>query len=86
MKISFFFVVPFDIPSDPVVTLVGDISTKANDINTRLSKKFEEVMFKYIVGTDTGDAAWEKWLKEAKKLGEDELCKIYNDRHKELGL
>jgi len=73
-------------PADPVVTLVGDISTRASDINNRLTKKFEEVMFKYIVGTETGDAAWEKWLKEAKKLGEDEICKIYNDRHKELGL
>ena len=73
-------------PSDPVVTFVGDTATKASDIVGRLSKKFEEVMFKYIVGTETGDAAWDKWLKEAKKLGEDELCKIYNNRHKELGL
>ena len=43
-------------------------------------------MFKYIIGQETGDVAWEKWLKEAKKLGEDELVEIYNRRHKELGL
>ncbi len=73
-------------PADPVVTFVGRTATDANDIIQRLSKEFEEVMFKYIVGTDTGDAAWNKWLHQAKKLGEDDICKIYNDRHKELGL
>ena len=73
-------------PADPVVTFADENSTKVNDLKTKLSKKFEEVMFKYVVGQDTGDKAWENWLKEAKKLGEDELVKFYNDRHKELGL
>lgn len=73
-------------PADPVVTFVGDDLSRANDLKNKLSKKFEEVMFKYIVGQNTGDAAWENWLKEAKKLGEDEYVKLYNDRHKELGL
>ena len=73
-------------PADPVVTFVGDSMSRITDLKTALTKKFEEVMFKYIVGQATGDEAWNKWLAEAKKLGEDELCKIYNDRHKELGL
>ena len=43
-------------------------------------------MFKYIIGQEKGDAAWNKWCEAAKKLGADELVKIYNNRHKELGL
>ncbi len=73
-------------PADPVITFEGDDMSRCTDLTTALSKKFEEVMFKYIVGQDSGDAAWEKWLKEAKKLGEDELVELYNRRHKELGL
>ena len=73
-------------PADPVVTFVGDDVSRVADLASKLSKKFEEVMFKYIVGQASDDVAWEKWLQEAKKLGEDEICKIYNNRHKELGL
>ena len=66
---------------------MGDeTSSRINDIKGKLAKKFEEVMFKYIIGQNSGDEAWNKWLAEAKKLGEDEICKIYNDRYKELGL
>lgn len=72
--------------ADPVLTFKGNDMSKVTDLRIALSKKFEEVMFKYIIGQETGDAAWEKWLKEAKKLGEDELVEIYNRRHKELGL
>ena len=73
-------------PADPVITFVGEDISKSNDLKVKLSKKFEEVMFKYIIGQDSGDEAWNKWLIEAKKLGEDQLVKLYNDRHKELGL
>ena len=71
-------------PQDPVVTFDDKTSAEISDLKTALSKKFQQVMFKYIVGQDTGDKAWEAWLKEAKKLGEDKLTKIYNDRYKEL--
>ena len=73
-------------PEDPVVTFDDKTSAEISDLKTALAKKFQQVMFKYIVGQDTGDKAWEAWLKEAKKLGEDKLVKIYNDRYKELGL
>ncbi len=74
-------------PLDPYVTFADqDDVSKVTDLITKLTKKFEEVMFKYIIGQDSGDAAWNKWLNEAKKLGADELVKLYNDRHKELGL
>jgi len=73
-------------PADPVVNFTGDDVAEVSDISGKLSKKFEEVMFKYIVGTETGDAAWEKWCEQAKKLGSDRLVELYNKRHKELGL
>ena len=43
-------------------------------------------MFKYIVGQDIGDSAWNKWVKKAEQLGANELVQMYNNRHKELGL
>lgn len=73
-------------PADPVVTFVGKDVSRVADLSTKLGKKFEEVMFKYIVGQDSGDAAWSRWCAEAKKLGADELVQIYNNRYKELGL
>jgi len=73
-------------PEDPFVTFVGDDVSRVAELKTQLSKKFEEVMFKYIIGQETGDAAWKNWCNEAKKLGADELVEIYNNRHKELGL
>lgn len=73
-------------PEDPFVTFVGNDTSRVAELKTQLSKKFEEVMFKYIIGEEKGDAAWNNWLKEAKKLGADELVEIYNKRHKELGL
>ena len=74
-------------PADPVVTISDEkVSARVAELINGLTKSFEEVMFKYIVGQKTGDSAWEEWLKKAKKLGEDEIVKIFNDRHKELGL
>ena len=71
-------------PADPIISFSDKNSNDVVRYVTDLSKKFEEVMFKYIVGEDTGDAAWEKWLAEAKKLGADELVKLYNERYQEL--
>ena len=74
-------------PSDPYVTFAGeDKISEVSELTTELAKRFEEVMFKYIIGQESGDEAWNKWCAEAKKLGSDKLVKIYNDRHKELGL
>ena len=73
-------------PADPIVTFVGDDVSKVADYKTTLSKEFEVFMFNYIIGQNTGDAAWNKWVEKAKKLGADDFAEIYNRRHKELGL
>lgn len=73
-------------PEDPRVTFVGDDISRVAELKNALIPEFETVMFKYIIGEDTGDEAWNKWLKKAEKLGFEELVKLYNERHKELGL
>ncbi len=73
-------------PEDPVVTFAGDDVAKANELQSKLAVAFEEFMFKYIIGQETGEKAWETWLSDADKLGVNELIKLYNNRHKELGL
>ena len=73
-------------PEDPRVTFVGDDISKVADLKTSLVSEFETFMFNYIVGTEDGDEAWNKWIKKAEQLGADELAKMYNERHKELGL
>lgn len=73
-------------PEDPRVTFVGDDISKVADLKTSLISEFETFMFNYIVGTEDGDEAWNKWIKKAEQLGADELAKMYNERHKELGL
>ncbi len=73
-------------PADPAVTFVGDDVSKVAELKTSLSKEFEIVMFNYIIGQDTGEEAWDKWVAKAEKMGSKEFAEIYNRRHKELGL
>ena len=37
-----------------------------------------EFSTKYVLGSETGDAAWEKWLKQAEDLGATKLIEVYN--------
>ena len=64
----------------------GDDISKIADIKNKLASEFEAVMFKYIVGQDIGDSAWNKWVKKTEQLGANEQVQMYNNRHKELGL
>ena len=43
----------------------------------------KEFATKYILGTETGDAAWNKWVKEAERLGSEKLVAIFNEAQKE---
>ncbi len=72
-------------PADPVLSFDKGDQEKINDIRNSLITRFKEFMFKYIVDKSYGDKEWNDWLANAKKLGEDEIVKIYNDAHKRLG-
>jgi len=73
-------------PMDPSISFSGDDADVVAGYQTNLSKKFQEFVFKYITGTVSGEAAWNDWTAQAKKLGADKYVKMYNDKHKELGL
>ena len=72
-------------PSDPVLAFSAGDQEKINDIRNNIVTKFKEFMFQYIVNDSYGEAQWKEWCENSKKLGEDELVKIYNDAHKRLG-
>lgn len=43
-------------------------------------------MVNYIISQNTGDKAWDEWLKKSEQLGANEFTELYNKKHKELGL
>ncbi len=69
-------------PIDPKLTFTDEEIDIRAGILPELSTAAEEFATKYVLGSETGDAAWEKWLGKAKKLGEDKVLKIYNDAQK----
>jgi len=72
-------------PADLVLAFSKEDQETINDLKLKISTAFKEFMFKYILGTETGDAAWDKWIADAKALGVDKLVKIHNDTYKKMG-
>lgn len=72
-------------PADLVLAFSKEDQAVINDTKLKISTAFKEFLFKYILGTETGDAAWNNWLKQAKALGADEMVKIHNDTYKKMG-
>ena len=48
---------------------------------TSYAKAAEEFSTNYVL-KNYGDKEWAEWLKEAKKLGAEEILKVYNDAQK----
>ncbi|MBU5451242.1 extracellular solute-binding protein [Acetivibrio sp. MSJd-27] len=66
-------------PADPKLAFTAEekeIITKYMPNLTKAAKEFNSL---YVLGTKTGDAAWNEWLDKAKSLGVDEVVKAYND-------
>jgi len=68
-------------PADPTLTFTEEEKEKKGEILPDLSTAAEEFVTKYILNNGT-DKDWEEWLSKAKKLGEDEVIKIFNDAQK----
>ena len=66
-------------PLDPTLTFTEQEIKVKSEILPTLSKASEEFATRYILGTDTGDAAWEAWLKKTEELGVDKVVNIYNE-------
>ena len=66
-------------PLDPTLIFTEEEIKVRSEILPKLSKASEEFATKYVLGTETGDAAWNEWLKKTEELGVDKILKIYND-------
>ena len=66
-------------PEDPAPILSVEEKEICAKYKTSLQKAAEEFATKYVLGTETGDAAWNNWLNKAKSLGAEEIVKAYND-------
>ncbi len=69
-------------PIDPKLIFTEEEIEVRADLLPKLSTAAEEFATKYVLGSETGDAAWNAWLEKAKKLGEDKVLKVYNDAQK----
>lgn len=69
-------------PLDPVPAFTAEEQNVLNEIRPKLEKAALEFSTKYILSAETGENAWNAWLKKAQDLGADELIKIYNDAQK----
>lgn len=67
------------VDKDPILSFNDDILGRNNEILTNLDTKAFEFATKYVMEDSYGNDDWERWLKEAKALGVDELVKNYND-------
>ncbi len=65
-------------PEDPVPVLSVEEKEICAKYKTSLQKAAEEFATKYVLGTETGDAAWNNWLEKAESLGAKEIIDAYN--------
>lgn len=64
-------------PFDPVLSFTAEEKEENNDILADLMTAGKEFATQYVLGTNTGDAAWEAWKNKAKALGADKLVENY---------
>ena len=67
----------------PKLIFTAEQTEKINEYLTELEKSAKEFAYKYVLGVESGDDAWNKWIAKAKSLGCDEYIKIVNDVQKE---
>lgn len=69
-------------PLAPTLTYTEEEKDARRGKVSELNKAAEEFAAKYVLGTETGDEAWENWLKKAESLGVKELTEITNAAQK----
>lgn len=65
-------------PEDPVLSFTEEEKAVITEKQAGIKKAAEEFATKYILSDETGDAAWESWLKKAETLGVPEVEAAYN--------
>lgn len=69
---------------DPILAFNVEEKELNTEILPELEKAALEFATKYVLGTETGDSAWENWKEKAKKLGADKLTDNYNSAQKRI--
>lgn len=69
-------------PMKPTLTYTPEEKEYRRQYVSDLNKAAEEFSAKYVLGSETGDQAWENWLKKAESFNVDELTKITNEAQK----
>ena len=69
-------------PLDPVLSFTNEEKDVVNDCLSKLETAGKEFATKYVLGTETGDAAWNAWVQKANTLGAQKLADIYNEAQK----
>jgi len=69
-------------PIDPELSFTKEEIDEMSDARLALSKATEEFVVRYVLNETDGNKAWKEWLKEAEKLGEDTVIKVYNQAQK----
>lgn len=65
-------------PEDPVLAFTKEEKEVIAQHLSSFGKAAEEFSTKYVLGTETGDEAWENWLKKADSLGVNKIVEVYN--------
>lgn len=68
---------------DPILIFNEEQTAKIAGYLGALDKAGKEFSTRYVLGVESGDAAWDSWVKKAEKLGSNELVKIFNEVQKE---
>ncbi|WP_238392299.1 extracellular solute-binding protein [Paenibacillus antri] len=66
------------LPLDPVLKFTDEENSTIADLAATLQKAGEEFSAKYVLTDSYGQAEWDAWLQQAKKLGEDDFVGAYN--------
>lgn len=69
-------------PADPELAFTNEEKEVITDKKNKLINAAKETFSQYILGSGSGDAAWNAWLAKAQQMGADDLVKIYNDAQK----
>ena len=66
-----------------VLAFPDDVATERGDLYSAINRYAEEMMSKFILGTESMDK-WDEFVEEAKDMGVDRLLELYTERYNDL--
>ena len=69
-------------PEDPILAFTTEEKDALSGKEVKLKTAAQEFFAKYVLGQESGDAAWNAWVEKANNLGAQDIVKIYNDAQK----